>query len=148
MPQTCGNLVVHLIFSTKQRLPLIKPEIRADLFAYLGGIIHEMRGTAVIINGTDHHVHVLARIRPAHSPAEIARVIKTNSSRWIHEKGQRDFAWQAGYGAFSVSESNVEAVIRYIADQEAHHQKHSFQDEFTAFLKKNNVTYDPRYIWD
>jgi putative transposase len=148
MPQTCGNLVVHLIFSTKQRLPLIKAEIRDDLFAYLGGIIHEMRGTAVIINGTADHVHVLARIRPSHAAAEIARVIKTNSSRWLHEKGQRGFAWQAGYGAFSVSESNVEAVIRYIADQEAHHQKHSFQDEFVAFLKKNNVDYDPGYIWD
>jgi REP element-mobilizing transposase RayT len=148
MPQTCGNLVVHLIFSTKQRLPLITSEIRADLFAYLGGIIHEMRGTAAIVNGTADHVHVLARLRPAHSPAEIVRVIKTNSSRWLHEKGHPEFAWQAGYGAFSVSESNVDAVIRYIADQEAHHQKHSFQDEFVAFLKKNNVDYDPRYIWD
>jgi len=148
LPQTCGNIVVHLIFSTKQRRPLINPEVRADLFAYLGGIIHEMRGTAVIINGTADQVHVLARIRPAHSPAEVARVIKTNSSRWLHEKGQHEFAWQAGYGAFSVSESNVEAVIRYIADQEAHHQKYSFQDEFVAFLKKNRVAYDGQYIWD
>src|ERR1700687_975270 len=110
MPQPCGNIILHLIFSTKQRLPLIKPEIRADLFAYLGGIIHEMRCTAVIINGAADHVHVLARIRPAHSPAEIVRAIKANSSRWIHEKGEPEFAWQAGYGAFSVSESNVEAV--------------------------------------
>jgi putative transposase len=100
------------------------------------------------ITGTADHVHVLARIRPAHSPTEIARVIKTNSSRWLDEKGQPEFAWQAGYGAFSVSDSNVEAVIRYIADQEAHHQRHSFQDEFLAFLKKNNVAYDPGYIWD
>ena len=107
-----------------------------------------MRGTALIINGTADHVHVLARIRPAHSPAEIARAIKANSSRWLHEQGHPEFAWQAGYGVFSVSESNVEAVIRYIADQEIHHQKHSFQDEFMAFLKKNNVAYDPGYIWD
>jgi REP-associated tyrosine transposase len=148
MPQTCGNIILHLIFSTKQRLQLIKPEIRADLFAYLGGIIYQVRGTAVIVNGTADHLHVLARIRPANSPAEIARVIKTNSSRWLHEKGEPKFAWQAGYGAFSVSESNVEGVIRYISNQEAHHQKHSFQDEFMAFLKKNNVAYDPRYIWD
>jgi REP element-mobilizing transposase RayT len=145
MHQTCGNIVLHLILSTKQRLPLIKRELRADRFAYLGGIIHEMRGTAVTVNGTADHVHILARVRPSHSPAEIARVIKSNSSRWLHENGQREFAWQAGYGAFSVSESNVEALIRYIA---AHHQKHSFQDEFMAFLKKNNVAYDPRYLWD
>jgi len=81
MPQTCGNIILHLIFSTKQRLPLIKPDVRADLFAYLGGIIHEMRGRALIVNGTADHVHVLARIRPAHAPAEIARAIKANSSR-------------------------------------------------------------------
>ncbi len=81
MAQTCGNIVVHIIFSTKGRVPLITPEIRTDLLAYLGGIIRELRGTALIINGTGDHVHVLARIRPIHSPAEIARVIKTNSSR-------------------------------------------------------------------
>jgi len=107
-----------------------------------------MRGTALIINGTADHVHVLARIRPAHSAAQIARVIKTNSSRWVHEKGHTKFAWQAGYGVFSVSESNVGSVTKYIAAQEAHHQKHSFQEEFLAFLKKNNVAYDERYIWD
>jgi REP-associated tyrosine transposase len=148
LAQTCGNIVVHLIFSTKGRLPLITREIRNDLFAYVGGIIREMRGTALIINGTADHVHVLARIRPANSPAEIARVIKTNSSRWLHEKSHPKFAWQAGYGAFSVSESNVAAVTRYVANQEAHHRKRSFQEEFVAFLKKNNLAYDERYIWD
>lgn len=148
MAQTCGNVVVHLIFSTKQRKPLITPEMQSDLFAYLGGIVREMRATALVINGTCDHVHMLVRIRPAHSVAEIARVIKTNSSRWMHEKGQRDFAWQAGYGVFSVSESNIPAVTKYIATQDEHHKKHSFQEEFLAFLKKNNVAYDERYIWD
>jgi putative transposase len=148
LTQTCGNIVLHLIFSTKDRRPLIKPAIRADLFAYLGGIIREMRGTALIVNGTTDHVHVLARIRPAQSVAEIARVIKTNSSRWVHEKWHIEFAWQAGYGAFSVSESNIASVTRYIATQEEHHQKHSFKEEFLAFLKKNNVAYDDRYLWD
>src|SRR2546423_3679938 len=146
MSQTCGNIVVHLIFSTKQRRPLITPEIRPDLFAYLGGIVRELRATAIIINGACDHVHALVRIRPAHSIAEIARIIKTNSSKWIHEKGYREFAWQAGYGAFSVSESNIPAVTRYIAMQDEHHKKHSFQEEFLSFLKKNNVTYDERYI--
>ncbi len=148
MPQTCGNIVVHLIFSTKDRRPLIKPEIRADLFAYLGGIIREMRGTAVIVNGTVDHVHVLAQIRPAQSAAEIARVIKTNSSRWVHEKLHTEFALQAGYGVFSVSESNVACVTHYIATQEEHHQKHSFKEESLAFLRKNNVAYDETYLWD
>src|SRR5258708_34503384 len=141
MAQTCGNIVVHIIFSTKGRVPLITPEIRTDLFAYLGGIIRELRATALVINGTADHVHVLARIRPIHSPAEIARVIKANSSRWAHQKRRAKFAWQAGYGVFSVSESNVASVTRYIADQEAHHRKRSFQEEFGALLKNNKVAY-------
>jgi REP element-mobilizing transposase RayT len=137
---TAGNLVLHLIFSTKGRQPLITAEIRNDLFAYLGGIIREMRGTALIINGTADHVHMLIRIRPAQAAAEIARVVKTNSSRWVnekwvHEKWNMQFAWQTGYGAFSVSESNVPAVSRYIATQEEHHKKLTFQEE------------DERYIW-
>ncbi len=147
MPQTCGNVVVHLIFS-KERRPLIKPEIRLDLFAYLGGIIRAMRGTALIINGTADHVHMLVRIRPLQSVAEIARVVKTNSSRWLNENGSTKFAWQTGYAAFSVIESNVGALTKYIAMQEEHHKKRSFQEEFVAFLRKNNVVYDERYLWD
>ncbi len=146
MAQTCGNVVVHLIFSTKLRKPLIAPEIRSDLFAYLGGIVRELRGTALIINGTSDHVHLLMRIRPAHSVAEIARIVKTDSSGWIRKKGHKEFGWQAGCAVFSVSESNVPAV--YIASQEEHHKKRSFQEEFVAFLKKNEVAYDERYIWD
>jgi REP element-mobilizing transposase RayT len=148
MSHTSGNILLHLIFSAHGRRPLIKLDFRADLFAYLGGIIREMHGTALIINGTADHVHMLVRVRPAHSAAEIARVVKANSSRWVHEKWDSKFAWQTGYGVFSVSESNVEAVTKYIAGQEEHHQKHSFQEEFVAFLKKNNVAYDERYIWD
>lgn len=148
MSHTSGNILLHLIFSTKGKLPLIKPDFRADLFAYLGGIIREMQGTALIINGTADHVHMLLRIRPVHSAAEIARVLKANSSRWMHEKWSAEFAWQTGYGVFSVSQSNVAAVTEYIAGQEEHHKKHSFQEEFVAFLKKNHVAYDGRYIWD
>jgi len=101
MSHTSGNILLHLIFSTHQ-----------ELFAYMGGIIREMDGTALIIHGTANHVHMLARIRPAQSAAEIARVVKTNSSRWIHEKWSSDVAWQTGYGVFSVSESNGTAVTR------------------------------------
>lgn len=148
MAQTLGNLVVHLIFSTKLRKPLLGPEIRSDLFAYLGGIVREMHGAALIVNGTSDHVHMLIRIRPAHSIAQIARVVKTNSSGWIRKKGHKEFGWQAGYGAFSVSESNVPTVTEYIATQEEQHRKRSFQEEFVVFLKKNKIAYDERYIWN
>ena len=148
MSHTSGNILLHMIFSTHGRLPLIKSDFRADLFAYLGGIIRVMDGTALIVNGTADHVHMLLRIRPAQSSAQIVRVVKANSSRWVHEKWDSQFAWQTGYGVFSVSESNVAAVTKYIAEQEEHHRRHSFQEEFVAFLKKNNVAYEERYIWD
>jgi putative transposase len=148
MSHTSGNILLHMIFSTRGRRPLITSDFRADLFAYLGGIIREMNGTALIVNGTTDHVHMLVRIRPAQSPPQIVRVVKANSSRWVHEKWNSEFAWQTGYGVFSVSESNVAAVTKYIAEQEEHHREHSFQEEFVAFLKKNNVAYDERYIWD
>jgi putative transposase len=148
MAHTSGNILLHMIFSTQGRRPLIKETVRDDLFAYMGGIVREMGGTPLIINGVDDHVHMLMRIRPVHSAAEVARIVKTNSSRWVREKHSPRFAWQTGYGVFSVSESNIAAVTKYIATQEEHHQSHSFEQEFVAFLKKNNVAYDERHIWD
>jgi putative transposase len=147
LSHTSGNILLHMIFSTQGRRPVIKPEFRNYLFAYLGGIVREIHATALIINGTADHVHMLLRIRPAQSAAEIVRVVKANSSKWVRAKWSSDFAWQTGYGVFSVSESNVPAVKKYIAEQEEHHKKHSFQEEFLSFLKKNHVEYDERYIW-
>ena len=147
MSHTSGNILLHFIFSTQRRRPLIKP-VRDDLFAYLGGIVREMKGTGLIINGDVDHVHMLIRVRPVHSAAEIARVVKTNSSRWMREKHRSDFAWQTGYGVFSVSESSVAGVTEYIAGQQEHHKKRSFQEDFVAFLKKNHIECDERYIWD
>jgi REP element-mobilizing transposase RayT len=148
MSHTSGNILLHLIFSTQGRRRLIRPEFRDDLFAYLGGIVREMHGTALIVNGEPDHVHMLIRVRPVHSAAEIARVVKTNSSRWMREKHTRNFAWQTGYDVFSVSESSVLDLTEYIAKQQEHHQKLSFQEEYIAFLKENHVEYDPKYIWD
>jgi REP element-mobilizing transposase RayT len=148
LSHTVGNLVVHLIFSTKKRQPFITPEIRADLFAYMGGIVRELGGAAIIINGTIDHLHMLVRIRPVHAVAQVTRVVKANSSRWARQRWKTSFAWQTGYGSFTVSESNVAAVSRYIATQEEHHRKQSFEEEFVAFLKKNKIAYDERYIWD
>src|SRR5947208_16558528 len=139
MSHTCGNILLHLNLQHSRTPPLIETGFRSELFAYLGGIVREMRGTALIINCTADHVHMLVRTRPAQAPAELAGVVKTNSSRWVREKWSPNFEWQTGYGVFSVSESNVAAVTKYIASQEEHHKKHSFQDEFLAFLKKNGI---------
>jgi len=143
-------LLIHIVFSTKGRAPLISGEIQDDLHAYLGGIIREIGGKALIVNGTVDHVHVLIRTPTTRSSAEIVRLLKANSSKWIHQKWpqQRGFTWQSGYGAFSVSESPVDSVRAYIASQQEHHKKISFQDEFRAFLRKNNIEVDERYLWE
>ncbi len=129
---------------------MIRPEIKGDLFAYMGGIIRAMHGIALIVNGTTNHVHLLVRIPPVCSVAEMARVLKANSSRWAHEKWPQHaaFAWQTGYGAFSVSESSVQTVTEYIAKQEAHHRRRSFQEEYMKFLRKNGSAYEEKYLWD
>jgi REP element-mobilizing transposase RayT len=150
MPYTSSNLLVHLIFSTKRRGRLIKPDLKGGLFAYMGGIIREMHGVALIVNGTEDHIHILIRVPPVLGIAEVTRVLKANSSRWVHEKwvDHREFAWQTGYGAFSVSESNVPAVMKYIAEQEEHHQRRTFQEEYLEFLRKNHMVIDEKYLWD
>jgi putative transposase len=142
--------MTHFIFSTKDRVPYIDAELKPRLLAYMGGIVNELGGEPLIINGVADHVHLLVRLRPAVAPAELLRVLKTNSSRWVHEewKSRSAFGWQTGYGAFSVSESNVRRVSRYIAEQEEHHRKVSFQEEFMTFLRKHRIDYDERYIWE
>ena len=138
MPHTSGKILLHFIFSTAGRRPLISPEFRDDLFAYLGGIVREMNGTALIINGVVDHVHMLVRVRPVHSAAEIVRVVKANSSRWVRETHSPRFGWQTGYGVFSVSESSVTAVTAYIAGQHEHHKKQSFQEEVRRILEEES----------
>jgi putative transposase len=149
MSHSYACLPTHAVFSTKDRAPLVAGECREKLFPYMGGIVREMGGSALIIGGTADHAHMLLSLPPTQCVADALRVIKTNSSRWVHETWpvRRDFAWQTGYGAFSVSESNREAVARYIADQEKHHRRLSFQEEFIRLLKKHKVPYDERYIW-
>ena len=148
MAQTFTNLLTHIIFSTKERVSSIRPELQADLHAYLGGIIRNLEGQALRVNGMPDHVHLLVWLPPAVAIAEALRVLKANSSRWVYEsQGRSSFAWQAGYEAFSVSQSNVSGVVRYIQEQERHHRLMSFQEELLAFLKKNHIAYDERYIW-
>ena len=144
------SLLTHVIFSTKDRVPSIKPGFKADLHAFLGGIIRKMDGKAVVVNGTNDHVHLLLWMPPAVSVSETMRVLKSNSSRWVNQKGvaKPAFSWQTGYGAFSVSHSSTAAVVKYIQGQEEHHRRVSFQEEFVTFLKKHGVEYDERYIWE
>lgn len=140
---------VHYIFSTKQRQRVIAPEIQPRLWAYFGGIARENKMKAIAVGGTDDHIHVLLSL-PATVPlAKAAQLIKGGSSFWVHEtfSTHRDFAWQEGYGAFTVSVSQLDKTIRYISDQEEHHRKKTFQEEYLEFLKKHGVEHDERYLW-
>lgn len=129
---------------------MIADEIRDDLHAYMGGIIRNLGGTAVIINGVSDHVHVLAVLPADKSVADCLRTVKTNSTRWVHERWpeRKSFAWQTGYSAFAVSDSHREKVIHYIQNQQEHHKKISFEDEFLAFLKRHKIEYDSRFVLD
>jgi REP element-mobilizing transposase RayT len=149
MAHSLTSVLVHIVFSTSGRAPLLTDAIRPDLHAYLGGILRELRATPIAIGGTADHVHLLIPLPPDLALADCTRVVKTNSSRWVKERWtqRRSFAWQRGYGAFSVSESRRAAVIRYIQDQDRHHRRISFKDEFLTLLRNHVVEFDERYIW-
>jgi REP element-mobilizing transposase RayT len=142
-------MLIHGIFSAKDRHSLLDESLRPDLFAYMGGILRQLRIKPHIINGTDNHIHFLASLPGDKSIADTMRILKTNSSRWVHEKNEKynNFAWQTGYGAFSVSHSNLDSVYQYIKTQVEHHRTVTFEEEFLAFLKKHHIEYDERYIW-
>jgi len=148
MSQSFTNLVYHLIFSTKERRPLITVDYQPRLYDYIGGIIRSTGGISLGINGTDDHVHVLAKLRPDRALSDVLRDLKANATGWMHDVFPRlaDFYWQRGYAAFTVSQSNLRQVQRYIAAQKDHHQKISFRDEFILFLQENGIEYDERYI--
>lgn len=149
MPHSYTSLLTHLVFSTKDRLPDIDADLAGRLHPYLGGIVRELDGKALAIGGAADHVHLLVSLPPTVAVSDALRDIKANSSRWGHETwpARLAFGWQTGYAAFSVSPSNREAVERYIADQQKHHRKFTFQEEFIALLEKHGVAYDPRYVW-
>jgi len=144
---TC--LLYHLVFSTKAREPWLQGELRPRLWEYWSGAIRSEGGFCVLANGVSDHVHLLARLRQDKAGSHVLRAIKANSSGWIHDSFPklRSFHGQDGYGAFTVSKSQMETVRRYIAGQEAHHRKLTFQEEFLALLKAHEVEYDERYIW-
>lgn len=149
MANTYGSLFYHVVFSTKQRVSFIRPEIEQRIWAYLAGIVVRRGGQAVQIGGVDDHIHALVMAPPTVAPAELVKSMKGESSRWIHEvfPGLRKFAWQDGYGVFSVSKSSVSQVVKYIQNQREHHRVRTFQEEYLLFLKKHQVAYDERYLW-
>jgi len=148
MPSSHTNLLYHLIFSTKDRQPLIRAEHQPRLYEYIGGAIRGQGGVALAVNGTEDHMHVLAKLRSDKALSDVLRDLKANSSGWMHDvfPASRGFSWQRGYGAFTVSQSNVGKVQEYIARQKEHHQRQSFRDEFIEFLRANGVEFDVGYL--
>lgn len=145
----CVLLQDHLIFSTKNRVAYLKPEIEQRIWAYLGGVARKHKMTALQIGGCDDHIHALVMAPATMAVSQIAQYLKGDSSKWIHGEFPtlQEFAWQEGYGAFTVSKSNLESVAAYIQKQRTHHQHRSFQEEYLELLKKHGVEYDERYVW-
>lgn len=148
MSHTYCCSLFHCVFSTKERSKTIVPEIQPRLWAYMGGIAHEHQMKALGIGGTEDHVHILLSPPSSMSVAAAMREIKSASSNWMHETcAWNEFAWQEGYGAFSIGWTQTSATLQYIARQKEHHSKRDFQAEYIAFLKKHAIEYDPRYVW-
>lgn len=150
MPQSLARLHIHLVFSTKNRAPLIHAAVRDSLHRYMATVLQNFGCPPVLINSVADHVHILFELGRTVSVSHAVEEVKKASSKWVKTQGPEfaDFAWQAGYGAFAVSESNVPAVRDYIADQAEHHRKASFQEEYRSFLERHRIAYDERYVWD
>jgi len=144
------NVTIHFVWSTARREPRIAPEWRDRLYGYIGGVLGNKKATLICAGGVTDHIHLLTSLPSTVTIAEIVNAMKANSSRWIHENfpDQKDFAWQSGYGAFSVSKSAEERVAQYIRNQEEHHHKQDFKTEFVEFLDKHGIEYDDKYLWD
>jgi putative transposase len=147
MPSSHISSNFHLVFSTKERLPLITTEWRGRLHAYLGGIVKGMDAMPLAVGGVEDHVHLLVSLKSKHRLDYFLRDLKSDSSTWVHTELSRKFEWQKGYGAFSVSPSSIEGVKSYIANQESHHERRSFQDEYVELLKASKIEFDEKYLW-
>jgi REP-associated tyrosine transposase len=149
MPQSFGSLHCHIVFSTKHRLPQIPTDVQLRLFEYLGGILRNHSSRLIAAGGMPDHVHLLASLGRTLAVADAVRLVKSNSSGWMHEElDLADFRWQDGYGAFAVSYSQLDQVKSYLANQEKHHRHRSFQEEFLELLRRHDLEWDERYIWD
>ena len=150
MAQSLAKVCTHIVFSTKHRQPFIDEKIENELHAYLGGICKEHECLPIKVGGYVDHIHILCVLSRKIAIMKLLEEVKRNSSKWIKTKGSdyEEFYWQDGYGIFSVNPIELEVVIKYIANQKAHHENKTFQDEYRGFLKKYNVEYDERYVWD
>jgi len=149
MPQSLALVLVHVIFSTKNRIAFLQSaELRSEVHAYLTGTLRGLQCEPLRVGGMEDHVHILAGLSRTTSLAELVKKLKTSSTMTIKAKGHSHFSWQSGYGVFSVSQSTKESVIAYIANQEIHHRKMTFQEEFRSFLAKHGIAFDERYVWD
>lgn len=150
MGQSLNKIYVHITFSTKHRNSLISKEIEEELFSYVGGICKNLECNPIQVGGHRNHIHILCLLSKKIALMDLIEKVKTNSSKWIKTKGEQflNFYWQNGYGAFSVNPSEIDVVVKYIEKQEEHHQKMTFQEEFRKFLKKYNVEFDEKYVWD
>ncbi len=150
MASTLTNLLFHLVFSTKHREPIITPDLRDQLYAYIGGIVRSEGGILLEAGGMPDHIHLVTKFKADCSVSDMMRVLKAKSSKWVNEMPGRDgrFAWQTGFGGFTVSESQLPIVRRYVRTQEEHHRKVTFQEEYLALLKRNRIDYDERYVFD
>ncbi len=148
MPSTHLSLHYHVVFSTKERRAFVDETWRERLHAYVGGAIRSAGGVPEAVGGLSDHVHLLMGLRATHRLADVVRDIKSASSEWVHQEiEQAMFSWQEGYGAFTVSPSQLDVVKRYIANQAEHHRKRSFQEEYRELLVKSGAAFDERYLW-
>ncbi len=150
MGQSLVKNYIHIVFSTKHREPFIYPPVEAELHAYLGGICKNLECQPIKVGGYTDHIHILCMLSKKIALMKLLEEVKSHSSKWMKTKGEdlKNFYWQDGYGAFSVNPSDVDAVINYIANQKKHHENKTFKEEYSGFLKKYNVEYDERYVWD
>ena len=151
MAQSLAKILIHTVFSTKDRRPFLQdPALRKEMHHYLGGILSRLDCQSIVVGGVADHVHLLSALSRTCEPSQMVKELKRGSSLWIKERepALKDFAWQNGYGMFSLGFSQIGQLQRYIAGQEPHHRKVSFQDEFRLLLKRYQVEYDERYVWD
>ena len=149
MGSTLTNLIIHVVFSTKNRDPVIDSRWEGELHAYLGGIVKNEGGIPLTVGGIEDHVHLVVKLKPTHALSDVLQKVKGGSSKWVNDRRFLTcrFSWQEGYAAFSVSESLVHKVVEYVKNQRSHHENQTFQDEYRSLLKLHGVPFDERYLW-
>jgi REP element-mobilizing transposase RayT len=148
MPQSLAQIYVHLVFSTKDRMSFISPEVQGAMYAYLAGTLNAIDCPALKVGGMPDHVHILFRLSKNMAVTDVVKAAKVESSKWMKERGGvKEFAWQSGYGAFSIGASQVETVREYISSQDEHHRHRTFQEEFRKLLERYQISYDEAWVW-